>query len=54
MTATGNLGIWISRDAKYGTIFQAQGPTAAPDAYGGLIAGKANIVITQLKPPGNG
>jgi hypothetical protein len=54
MTATGNLGIWISRDAKYGTIFHAQGPTAAPDAFGGLIAGKANIVITQLKQPGNG
>ena len=54
MKATGIQGIWISRDAKYGTIFHADGPTAAPDAFGGLIAGKANIVITQLKPPGNG
>jgi hypothetical protein len=54
VTATGVQGIWISRDAKYGTIFHAQGQTAAPDAFGGLIAGKANIVITQLKPPGNG
>jgi hypothetical protein len=51
---TGDSGLWISLDAPYGTVFHALGPTPAPDAFGGLIAGKADIVITQLKPPGNG
>jgi hypothetical protein len=51
---TTDTGIWISLDAPYGTVFHAQGPTPAPDAFGGLIAGKADIVISQLKPPGNG
>lgn len=51
---TTSTGIWISVDAPYGTLFHAQGATVAPDAFGGLIAGKVDVVISQLAPPGNG
>jgi hypothetical protein len=51
---TGTSGIWISLDATYPTVFHAVGQTPAPDGFGGLIAGKADIVIIQLKPPGTG
>jgi hypothetical protein len=51
MTATGTSGLWVSKNAPYGTVFHArQGATAAPDAYGGLIYGKATVVISQLPP----
>jgi hypothetical protein len=49
---TTESGIWISIDAAYGTRFRAtQMSDSAPDAFGGLIAGKAEIVITQFGAP---
>jgi hypothetical protein len=48
---TGTSGLWVSEDAAYGTVFHARlGSTAAPDAYGGRITGKATIVISQFPP----
>jgi hypothetical protein len=47
---TSKNGIFISRDAPFGTIFSARGPTnsiqMAP-AVGGLVAGKVTIVVIQ-------
>jgi hypothetical protein len=53
-TSTTSSGIWVSTDAPYGTSFQPFGMTMANDGFGGLVAGKVNIVIIQFKPPATG
>jgi hypothetical protein len=46
---TSKTGIFISRDAPFGTIFSARGQTASAPvmapAVGGLVAGKVTIVV---------
>lgn len=53
-TSTSSKGIWVSTDAAYGTSFIPQGMTMANDGFGGLVAGKVDIVIIQLAPPNTG
>jgi hypothetical protein len=53
-TSTTSKGIWISTDAPYGTSFRPFGLTMANDGFGGLVAGKVDVVIIQFKPPNTG
>ena len=53
-TSTTAAGIWVSTDAPYGTTFQPMGMTMANDGFGGLVAGKVDIVIIQFNPPSTG
>jgi hypothetical protein len=46
-TATSNSGIFLSRDAPFGTIFSARGQTPMATAVGGLVAGKVTVVLIQ-------
>jgi hypothetical protein len=46
--ATFNNGIFVSDDAPFGTMFSASGARAA---VGGLVAGKATIVIVPMGAP---
>jgi hypothetical protein len=52
--STTTTGIWVSTDAPYGTSFIPQGMTMANDGFGGLVAGKVDVVIIQFKPPNTG
>jgi hypothetical protein len=51
-TTTSSNGIWLSTDAPYGTTFQPAGMAAS--AFGGLVAGKVDIVIIQFPAPSTG
>jgi len=52
--ATSNNGIFLSTDAPYGTTFTAHGPSMnQPVGFGGLVAGKVNIVVLQFTQPTN-
>lgn len=42
---TSKNGIFLSRDAPFGTIFSARGQTAMAPAVGGLVAGKITVVV---------
>jgi len=53
-TSTTTKGVWVSTDAPYGTTFQPFGMTMANDGFGGLVAGKVDVVIIQFKPPNTG
>jgi hypothetical protein len=45
---TSSAGIFLSRDAPYGTTFTSQDGTKVTAGYGGLIAGKVTIVVLQF------
>ncbi len=52
---TSASGIFVSRDAPYGTTFPSN--SATPDAlagFGGLVSGKVTVTVTQLAKPGTG
>ena len=49
--STSTSGIFVSRDAPYGTIFSAFVVNQAVNAIGGLVDGNATIVILQLDEP---
>lgn len=51
---TTTKGIWVSTNAAYGTTFAPGGMTMATEGFGGLVAGKVDIVIIQLAPPNTG
>ena len=52
--ATSTNGIFMSTDAPYGTLFTANGGTMNdPVGFGGLVAGKVNIVVLQFTQPTN-
>lgn len=42
---TSKNGIFVSRDAPFGTIFSARGQTQMTPAVGGLVAGKVTFVV---------
>lgn len=52
-TATTASGIWISTDAPYGTIFRTFAPLSSEpaSAFGGLIKGKASVVLLKFDQP---
>ena len=45
LNSTSKNGIFISRDAPFGTIFSARGPAQMAPAVGGLVAGKVTFVL---------
>ena len=48
-TATSALGIFVSRDAPFGTVFStAGGGQPATSAIGGLVADRATVAVLQL------
>jgi hypothetical protein len=48
-TGTSSNGIFVSRDAPFGTMFAATGPGRPMTAgIGGLVAGKITVVVLQL------
>ena len=47
-STTSASGIFVSRDAPFGTLFSATGPSATVPAIGGLVAGKVTIVIVPI------
>jgi hypothetical protein len=47
-SATSSSGIFVSRDAPFGTMFSASGPSATVPAVGGLVAGKVTLVIVPF------
>lgn len=49
---TSKNGIFISRDAPFGTIFSARGQTQMAPAVGGLVAGKVTFVVIAPMLPG--
>jgi hypothetical protein len=53
LTSTSVSGIFLSRDAPYGTTWLTQSHAALQlgVGYGGLVAGKASIVVLQLDQP---
>lgn len=50
-TTTSTTGIFVSRDAPFGTTFSAAGANATVPAIGGLVAGKVTIVFVPLADP---
>ena len=50
-SATSKTGIFVSRDAPFGTMFSATGVKPTVSAVGGLVAGKVTIVIVPFAPP---
>lgn len=53
--ATSASGIFISRDAAYGTAFSTHDATGhIATGVGGLVDGKVTVVIVQFTQPGNG
>lgn len=54
-SATTTRGVWVSTEAPYGTTFTPVGTmTAARAGFGGLVAGKVDIVIVQANAPSSG
>ena len=49
-SATSKTGIFVSRDAPFGTMFSATGMKPTVPAVGGLVAGKVTIVIVPFAP----
>lgn len=49
-TTTSDSGIFVSRDAPFGTVFSAVGASPTIPAVGGLVAGKVTIVILPFAP----
>ena len=50
ITSTAQNGIFLSRDAPFGTVFSARGGTAMAPAVGGLVAGKITVVVISPMP----
>jgi hypothetical protein len=44
-------GIFVSRDAPYGTSFAAAQTNQAISAMGGLVEGKVTVVVLQFDIP---
>jgi hypothetical protein len=49
--ATSTSGIFVSRDAPYGTIFSTFSIEQTVNAIGGLVDGKVTVVILQFDTP---
>jgi hypothetical protein len=51
--ATSSSGIFVSRDAPFGSTFSAHGSVVqmVPSGYGGLVDGKVTIVVLQFQQP---
>ncbi len=48
--STSTSGIWVSRDAQFGTKFTTGLGAAMATGIGGLVAGKVTVVVLQLAP----
>jgi hypothetical protein len=48
-SATSSTGIFVSRDAPFGTVFQTSAPgRPTASALGGMVAGKITVVVLQV------
>jgi hypothetical protein len=50
-SVTSNTGIFVSRDAPFGTMFNAIGQKPTVPAVGGLVVGKVTVVIVPFAAP---
>jgi hypothetical protein len=51
-TGTSNNGIFVSRDAPFGTMFATSRPgRPTVTGVGGMVAGKITVVVLQLDNP---
>lgn len=48
-SSTSTSGVFVSRDAPFGTAFSLPGSTQTPSVIGGIVEGKVTIVVLQFK-----